>query len=236
MRSMAHAFVIPVTAERAFARLASDAARVFQSRLKAVIATSSSASVIFAESITNGDLDAIGALTETWHREDLDTPLLLTEAEFRRSLDTFPVEYQAIIDRHAVISGRPPFDGAIVPLDQLRRACEVQAKGHLIHLRQGWLEAGAHAGALEALLVRSAAPLRALLTNVGRLHGMTNADDGDRAAAAARLAGLPEDLVRDILALEEEPNRARRLIAELPRYLAASEMLWVFVDTWRLPA
>ena len=192
--------------------------------------------MVFAASITSGDLDAIGALTETWHREDLETPLLLTEAEFRRSLDTFPVEYQAIIDRHAVISGRPPFENATVPLDQLRRACEVQAKGHLIHLRQGWIEAAGHAETLAALLLRSAAPLRALLTNVARLHGIAETADGDRAIAGARVAGLPDDLVRDILALEDAPHRAHRLIAELPRYLAASEMLWVFVDTWRLPS
>jgi hypothetical protein len=229
---MPDALTLAASARRAFDRLAGDVARVFRSRLSAVIATSSSASVVFAHSITSGDLDAVSALVEIWHREGLETPLLLTDAEFRRSLDTFPVEYQAIIDRHVVIAGHPPFQDAIVPLDHLRRACEVQAKGHLIHLREGWLEAAGHDEALAALLVRSAGPLRALLTNVARLHG-TDASDGDRAMAGARLAGLPEGLVGDILALDESPNRGHHLIGELPAYLSASEALWAFVDTWR---
>jgi hypothetical protein len=233
---MPDALTLPAMARRAFDRLAADVVRVFRSRLIAIVATSGSASVVFAESVTSGDLDAVGALIETWHREGLETPLVLTEAEFRRSLDTFPVEYQAIVDRHVVISGRPPFEDAVVPLDQLRRACEVQAKGHLIHLRQGWLEAAGHDDALAALLIRSAAPLRALLTNVARLHGMINVSDGDRALAGARLAGLPEGLVRDILLLDDSPNRALQLTHQLPAYLSASETLWAFVDTGRSPS
>lgn len=233
---MPDSLTIPAPARRSFERLAGDAARIFKSRLVAVIATSSSASVVFATSVASGDLDAVGALVETWHREGLDTPLLLTVAEFRRSLDTFPVEYQTIVDRHVVIAGQPPFQGVGVPLDQLRRACEVQAKGHLIHLRQGWLEAAGHDDGLAALVVRSAAPLRALLVNVARLHGVAEAVDGDRAMAGARLAGLPESLIRDVLALDDAPHRGLRLVDQLPAYLSASETLWAFVDAWQPPS
>jgi hypothetical protein len=233
---MPESLTIPALARRSFERLAGDFARIFKSRLVAVIVTSSSASVVFATSVTSGDLDAVGALVETWHREGLDTPLLLTVAEFRRSLDTFPVEYQTIVDRHLVIAGQPPFQGFVVPIDQLRRACEVQAKGHLIHLRQGWLEAAGHDEALAALLVRSAAPLRALLVNVARLHGVAETGDGNRALAGARVAGLPDSLIRDVLALDDAPHRGLRLVDHLPAYLSASEALWAFVDAWQPPS
>jgi hypothetical protein len=233
---MTEPVTLSAAAHRAFARLAHDVTRVFGPRVVSVVATSTSSAVVFAESVTSGDLDAIGALIETWHREGLETPLLLTATEFRRSLDAFPVEYQAIVDRHVVISGQPPFDGVQVPADQLRRACEVQAKGHLIHLRQGWLEASGHDEELGELLVRSAAPLRALLTNVARLHGVPEGGTGDRALAGARLAGLPDALVREILALSDSPDRARALVPSLPAYLSASEALWAFVDGWRSPS
>ena len=36
----------------------------------------------------------------------------------------------------------------------LRAACEVQAKSHLIHLRQGWIENVGHDDRLAALIVR----------------------------------------------------------------------------------
>jgi hypothetical protein len=223
-------FTIPPTARRALERMAADVARVFGGRLVAVVATSPASSVIFANDLAPGDLVALEPLVETWHREGLDTPLLISPEEFRRSLDAFPVEYQAMIDRHVVMSGRPPFEGALVPRSDLRRACEVQAKGHLIHLRQGWLEGGADADARAALIARSAAPLRAILTTVARLHDA--ASGADAAMTGARLAGLPERLVHDVLALEQAADDEAR-VDDLPAYLAACERLWAFVDEWR---
>ncbi len=221
---------------RRFERLSGDLARVFGPRLVGVVATSQTQSVAFAESVTSGDLDAAGALVETWHKEDLDTPLLLTAGEFRRSLDAFPVEYRAIVDRHVVILGEPPFHDLVVSPDHLRRACEVQAKGHLIHLRQGWLDAAGHDDALAELITRSAAPLSALLTNVARLHDAAAADGPDGALVGARLAGLSEPLIRDVLSLDDAPERSRQLVPSLSAYLAASERLWAFVDGWRAPS
>jgi len=159
---------------------------------------------------------------------------VLTPDEFRRSLDAFPLEYQAIMDRHVLVAGRDPFGGCRVDRQDLRRACEIQARGHLIHLRQGWMEAGSHAHALGALVVRSAAPLRALLSNVAALHGAPAATDADLSDFAAREAAMPAGVVVAVLALEHaghdaEPGAA----ALLPEYLEASERLWRFVDAWK---
>ena len=224
------------TIRRRFDRLAGDAARLFGPRLVSVVATGHTTSVIFVESVTSGDVEAAGALVEVWHKDGLDTPLVLTSAEFRRSLDAFPVEYQAIADRHVIIAGQPPFEDLVVSLDHLRRGCEVQAKGHLIHLRQGWLEAAGHDEALADLIVRSSAPLRALLSNVARLHDPTAASHPDSPLVGARLAGLPEALIGDVLAVDEAPERSHHLVRQLPAYLTASEQLWAFVDGWRPPS
>jgi hypothetical protein len=224
----------PATRRR-FERLAADLGRIFGPRLVGVIATSGTQAVAFADSVASGDLEAASALVETWHKDELDTPLLLTAAEFRRSLDAFPVEYHTMMSRHAVIAGRPPFQDLAVPLDHLRRACEVQAKGHLIHLRQGWLEAAGHEEALADLVARSAPPLAALLANVARLHGADGGEHGGNALAGARLAGLPDALIREVLALEDAPERSGELVRHLPAYVEASEQLWSFVDRWRSP-
>ena len=58
----------------------------------------------------------------------------------------------------------------------------------------------------------------------------------NRAVAGAKLAGLPESLIRDVLALDEAPNRGHRLLEHLPLYLSASEALWAFVDGWQPPS
>ena len=49
----------------------------------------------------------------------------------------FPLEFGDILARHVTLAGTDPFQGAHVPSEDLRRACEVQAKSHLIHLARG---------------------------------------------------------------------------------------------------
>ncbi len=217
---------------RAFERLAADVRRVLGSRLTAVVATGPASSVVFVERLEPGDIVALGALVETWHHDDLETPLVLTDGEFLRSLDAFPLEYQALVDRHVVIAGDPPFAGAPIDPAHLRRACEVQAKAHLLHLRQGWLEAAGHDDRLADLIAASAGPLRVLLANVARLHGVVPADT-DAAINGARLAGLDTHLIAAVLALESHPEDAHSLVARMADYGAASEALWKYVDEWQ---
>jgi hypothetical protein len=132
-----------------------------------------------------------------------------------------------------VIDGVPPFDGVRINPDDLRRACEVQARGHLIHLRQGWIDAHGSERRLEALLVRSAAPLRLVLSNLAQLQGEDHADDAALAAFAGRAAGMSADLVRGVLALDAVASAPRSLVPRLPDYLNDAERLWAFVDGWR---
>ncbi len=213
--------------------MAADGRRVLGARFVALVAYSATDAALFGDAIAAGDLDALGALVETWHREGLATPLVITPSEFRRSLDAFPIEYQAILDRHVIVAGASPFDGAAVTPVDLRRACEIQAKSHLIHLRQGWLEAGSHASELADLVARSAAPLRLLLTHLARLHDVDASGDAALASAAHRLADVPADLIAAVLALEDAPERGRALVPRLPEYLDACERLWAFIDRWR---
>jgi len=211
--------------------MAGDLTRIFDGRLVALVASGMHSSVAFVSSVDAGALDALGPLTHTWHADGLDTPLVLTPTEFRRSLDAFPLEYGAIVVRHFVVTGTPPFDDVVVEAQHIRRACEVLAKAHLIHLRQGWIDADGHEEALASLLVASAEPLRALLSQVGRLRLMGPTGDGD-ALEGARLAGLNEGLVAEILSLDREPGRARHVVLRMTEYLDLSRQLWTFVDQW----
>ena len=71
----------------------------------------------------------------------LDAPLFLLEPELERALDAFPLEFSEIIATRRVVSGADLFEGVTVPKADLRRACEVQARGHVLHLREGYIEA-----------------------------------------------------------------------------------------------
>lgn len=213
--------------------MAADLRRVFGERFVALVVGGSGAPAAFATEISGPDLDALGVLVDTWRREGAGVPLLMTPGEFQRSLDVFAAEYQALLDNHVVIAGQDPFGGVSVRTEDLRRACEAQARGHLIHLRQGWLDHGAHGEGLGELIAESAGPLRQILRNLARLDGETVNDDPQLAAFAERRTGMPADLVAAIFASEESSTLARGIRSRLPEYLAACERLWSFLDTWR---
>lgn len=218
---------------RAFERMAADGRRVLGARFVALVAYSATDAVIFGERIEAADLLALSTLASAWHHDELATPLVITTSEFRRSLDAFPIEYQSMLDRHVLVAGMNPFDGIQVLDADLRRACEIHAKSHVIHLRQGWIESGGDPSQLAALAVRSAAPLRALLAQLVRLNDLQAPDDAALAQAAGVLAGIPADLIGEVLALDHAPARATALVPRLPQYLQACEQLWAFIDRWR---
>lgn len=220
-------------AQKAFDQLAADFMRVFGPRFVALVAYGPRTGVAFAREVTASDFEALAVLVNTWHKEGLATPLVLTPEEFTRSLDAFPLEYQAILDRHLVIAGTSPFAGVQVNTEDLRRACEVQAKAHLIHLRQGWLEAEGHAGRLADLIERSAVPFRALLTNVARLSGAPSESTDDLVTFADHTVNMPGDLVRAVLAHENPADKRHGVPGGLAAYVAAADRLWTFIDTWR---
>jgi hypothetical protein len=220
-------------AARAFSHLAGDLRRVFESRFVALVAYGPTTSLGFAETVTIDDLEACSALVERWHHDGLNTPLVLTPEEFGRSLDAFPLEYQAILDRHVLIAGRDPFAGCRIDPADVRRACEAQARGHLLHLRQGWMEAGSHDHDLAHLVARSAAPLRSLLANVARLQGAPAGTDEELATFAEREVRMQGALVRSVLALDGTTAPPPGAAALMPQYLEAARSLWAFVDAWK---
>jgi hypothetical protein len=169
-----------------------------------------------------------------WRRRALAVPLLLEHEEFFRTLDVFPLEYGDIIASHVVMAGPVPFGGTSVSPNDVRRACELAAKSHLIHLREGILETGGDATAVSDLIAASAPAFRALLDNIARL-----ADDerDDVAETAERQIGIPATIVREVFSAG---SGTRSPIAEptalLAQYIAAAERVWEYVDTWRVRA
>jgi hypothetical protein len=184
------------------------------------------------DSLTPDDLRACAARVASWHEAGLATPLIMPAAELARALDTFPAEFTAIVADHAVVSGRNPFDGLRVEPTDLRWACEVQARSHLLHLREGYIETRGRADALAVLIVRSAPAWAALLQNVARLQGAPAGDAGAAARYVERMLELAagvEDIVEMVGVREISSEQARQAF---PSYLDAVERLTRFVDRW----
>jgi hypothetical protein len=104
-----------------------------------------------------------------------------------------------------------------------------------VHLRQSFVETRGDPGAVNAL-VRAAAPgFAALLRNVARLGNVHTTDRLEATRAGARLAGVSDDVVSEVLALEARAaagmsDQARFFVT----YLRAVEQLARAVDTWNI--
>jgi hypothetical protein len=185
------------------------------------------------EQLAGEDLRMCAARVETWHGAGLATPLVLATQEFSRSLDAFPLEFGAIIADHALVSGANLFDGLSVDAADLRRAIEVQARSHLLHLREGYLETRGRSAALAVLIVQSVAAFVALLMSIGRLEGRPTDDPTSAARHAERLLTLQGSAIGEVASLvgvrEISSQQADRLF---PAYLEAVDRLVRYVDGW----
>jgi len=217
-----------------------DLQQIFGERLQALVAygpphATPASSVALVRTLTADDLTACAARASAWHHAGSATPLLLTRDEFAGSLDAFPIEYGEIIESHRPLFGLDPFEGLTIRPDDLRRACEVQVKGHLLHLREDFVECGGRPKAVAALVTDSAPAFALLLRRIAQLDGHTAATDADLGAYAARRPGLDPRVVGDVIALTAGGSAVGVDPARLFHgYLAAVEQLSHFVDTWTL--
>ena len=223
--------------------LTRDLGSIFRGRLLSVVvyggqvdgnATAPLQSLALVSSLSAGDLEACAQLSADWTRGGIGTPLILPDSEFRASLDVFPLEYGEIVRAHTLVYGADPFAGVTITPGDLRLACEAQAKSHLLHLRQGYMQTGGRLPAVARLVAQSAPAFAALLRNVGRLGGVQTSDRMEATRQGARAAGLPDDTVSAVLALEHPSALPASDPARLfPAYLAAVERLAAVVDQWR---
>jgi hypothetical protein len=185
--------------------------------------------------LTAADLDGCARQVPHWRRRGLATPLILPRAEFRSSLDAFPLEYGEIIRAHERVFGDDPFTGVVIGREDMRRACETQIKSHLVHLREGYMESGTRPGDVAELVVDSAPAFTALLRHVAWLSGSGTNDRAEATRDGARAAGLADALVADMMALERAGMVPTADPARLfPEYLSAVEQLAHAIDAWRL--
>ncbi len=223
--------------------LTRDLGGIFRGRLISLVvyggqvdgnATAPLQSLALVSSLTAVDLEACAHLTAEWTRGGIGTPLILPDTEFRASLDVFPLEYGEIVRAHTLVYGTDPFEGVSISAGDLRLACEAQAKSHLLHLRQGYVQTGGRLPAVARLVAQSAPAFAALLRNVGRLTGVQTADRMEATRQGAKAAGLSLDTIDAILALESPSALPASDPARLfPDYLAAVEHLAAVVDQWR---
>jgi hypothetical protein len=223
--------------------LARDLEDVFGPRLQALVAYGGSHgdgsvhSCAVVDGLAFADLVKCLPFTGRWHQRRVAVPLMLSADELRRTLDIFPLEYAAIAADHLVVRGSDPFAHVPIPVADLRRAIEAQAKSHLIHLREAYLESQGEATRIAHVIAASAAPLRALLANIARLpdagaSAPDLSDEGLAQMAHARM-GIAALVIREVLAASAGDHSTITDPSHLySLYLDATQRIWEFVDGW----
>ena len=217
-----------------------DLQRIFGERLDAVVVYGARRrglvpSLVLVKSLTIEDLTSCASRTSAWRRAGAGTPLVLTPYDFARSLDAFPIEYGEILTTHDVVFGRDPFDGLTVKPEDLRRACEVQVKSHLLHLREDYLEGGGRPADVELLVRESAPGFAVVLRHLARLDDVPATTNAEIADYATRRIKLDDHLVDNMLALADADDVTASVdpAKMFPSYLEAMDKLAAFVDRWR---
>lgn len=191
--------------------------------------------LVVVDRLAADDLRACAAEAAGWRKRGLATPLLLPAGELSRALDAFPLEYAEILADHTMAFGPDPFARLQVGAADLRRACEVQTRSHLLHLREGYLETGGEPKRVAALISGSAAALGALLRNIARLEGLSRHEHDAVARHVRERLRLDTDVLHEVLKLADrpEPPGAHEATQLFPSYLDAVERLAGYVDAWR---
>jgi hypothetical protein len=236
----------PVTPD-AVQQLVGDLRSVFQERLESVVIYGASGhlpgslaggprdiayTLAQVESLRVTDLRACAGYTPAWRARKVATPLLLTPRMLRRSLDVFPLELAEILANHRVLFGPDPFAGLAVGREDIRRACEVHARGHALHLREGFIESGADPKRLARIVVDSAIPLASLLAGFSRLEGGAEPLPEFLDGLATR-AGFDANVFRAV----DQAGRSGAMSpsdaeAYFPGYIDAVERLVTYIDEW----
>src|SRR5690348_1332114 len=216
-----------------------DLQHIFGERLLAMVGyghadATHAPSLALVQAITSDDLDRCAARAASWHRAGCATPLLLTREEFAGSLDTFPIEYGEILQSHDVIYGVDPFAGLTIRHEDMRRACEVLVKSHLVHLRENIIESRGRQADIRDLVYEAAPGFAVILRRLAQLDGRPAANDVELSAYAVERPGLDARTVGNVLAIAREQDRAGVDVMRFyPAYVEAVERLWLFIDRWK---
>lgn len=166
--------------------------QVYGDALKAVVLYGSAASgeqvvghsdfnvLVIVSSIDVTLMRSLAQTMRAWQEAGNPPVLVLTEHEWLRSADIFPMEYADILERHRVLHGTLAITELVVDRDHLRLQTEQEAMGKLLRLRRGVMVAGTDSARQTDLLRSSYSALLVIFRAVLRLHGVKPERDATR--------------------------------------------------------
>jgi hypothetical protein len=167
------------------------------------------------------ELEALRRIAPVWDRCRVVRPLLVSRDGLLRSLDTFPLEYLLIRERHVTLHGEDFFTGLAIDRGALRLEVERILRAQELGLGLSYVAlAGTRSGARQWAARAGSAIAASAAGLLWLREGSLPATRRDLAARCGAAFGVdPEGLAR-LLTLREEPHRSLEARALLDSALA----------------
>ena len=179
-------------------------------------------------------LDRAFDLIVRWKKRNVTTPLFLTEAYVRTSLDVFPIEYLNFQNSYKVVHGKNILKDLSFDRKFLRMQCEREVKGKLLLLREAFLESRGKEKDLQQLVAQSLGAFVAIFNGLLHLKGQDLPHHKrDVIKSVCQAFQIDAGLFEKLLNVKEK--RVKLTGPEITQlfkaYLKEIQELWKIVDT-----
>jgi predicted nucleotidyltransferase len=170
----------------------------------------SDVNVAFVLSALGADeLEALRGAQRTWARSRVERPLLLSRETLARSLDTFPLEYLLIRERHEPLLGEDFFGGLAVDRGALRLQVERVLRAQELGLGLSYVALAATRSGARHWAARAASAIAASASGLLWLReGTLPATRRELAERSGVSLGVDAAAFTRLLTLRVEPHRA----------------------------
>jgi hypothetical protein len=181
-----------------------------------------------------GRIDQAFDLVAGWQKRNVATPLFLTEAYVRTSLDVFPIEYLNFQNNYKLVYGKDILQHLSFDSEFLRLQCEREIKGKLLLLREGFLESRGKGRNLLPLIADSLGAMMAIFNGLLHLRA-TELPHHHRDVIKGFCEAFEMDTALFLKLLDVKEKKVKLSDTELTGlfkdYLSEVQKLWQMVDT-----
>jgi predicted nucleotidyltransferase len=180
---------LPGKSRKAINGFTRDLVDAFEERLYSFILFGSAASrnfiegksdintIIILDDVVVSDLEVIMEIGQKYAKKGMAVPLVFEIGHVVSSLDTFPIEFSDMKQRHILLHGKDTLKDARIERKNLRYQCEREFKSMVVNLRRGYLRTDGKREKIEAVLDESLASVLAACRGMIWMAEKTPPDD-----------------------------------------------------------
>lgn len=175
--------------------------------------------------------------TRKWRWKRIATPLVLSPQYIATALDAYPLEFLEMQSARRVLFGEDVLADINPPLQAVRRQCEQEARGKLLHLREILMETALKPRHLKQAMILSVPSFIRIGRNILRLQGQAPKVHANEVIAELRTSTqLPLQGLESVWGMKTGARKpARAEIASLfETYLNDAAAITNFVDTLKV--